>query len=53
MKKITILDLLIWFKRYERYVEADSIDAVEWRADFLEFVMYLVNNLEIEDKKND
>lgn len=44
-KKISIEELLVWFKRYERFVEADNIDAVEWRQDFLGFVMYLINNL--------
>ena len=49
MKKISIEELLMWFKHYERYVEGDPIDSVEWREDFLEFVMYLVNNLEEEE----
>lgn len=49
-KTITISELLTWFKRYERFVEGDSIDAVEWRKDFLEFVMYLVNNLDEREK---
>ncbi len=47
--RITVGELLIWFKRYERFVQADDIDAEDWRGEFLEFVMYLVNNL--DDKK--
>ena len=47
---ITIGELLMWFKRYERYVQADSIDAEPWRHEFLEFVMYLVNNLDERGK---
>ncbi len=42
--EIDIEELLKWFKKYERYVEGDAIDAVDWRKDFLTFVMYLVNN---------
>ena len=53
MKKISIEELLIWFKHYERYVEGDPIDAVDWRGDFLEFVMYLVNNLEDKEELED
>ena len=52
MKKISIEELLIWFKHYERYMEGDPIDAVEWRGEFLEFVMYLINNL-LEDEKEE
>lgn len=44
--KISIEELLVWFKRYERYIEGDPIDSVEWRTDFLDFVMYLINNLD-------
>lgn len=53
MKKISIEELLIWFKHYERYMEGDPIDAVEWRGEFLEFVMYLINNLEDEKEESE
>lgn len=52
MKKIDIGELLVWFKRYERYVEGDPIDSVQWREEFLEFIMYLVNNLDEGDNQS-
>ena len=46
LPKISIEELLVWFKHYERWAEGDPIDAVEWRGDFMDFVIYLINNLE-------
>ena len=43
--KLSILALLAMFRDYERWYTGDSVDAVEWRREFLAFVLWMADEL--------
>ena len=43
--KLSILALLAMFRDYERWYIGDSVDAVEWRGEFLAFVLWVADEL--------
>ena len=40
--------LLVMFREYERYYTADNRDPLEWRKEFLEFVLWWVDKIHKE-----
>ena len=43
--RLSILTLLALFRKYERWYTGDSVDSVEWRAEFLAFVLWLADEM--------
>ena len=43
--RLSILTLLALFRKYERWYTGDSVDSVEWRAEFLAFVLWMAGEL--------
>jgi len=42
---LSILSLLAMFRDYERWYTGDSVDSVEWRGEFLAFVLWMADEL--------
>ena len=43
--RLSILTLLALFRKYERWYTGDSVDSVEWRGEFLAFVLWMADEL--------